>query len=126
MKSAAALTIILGLCPLLAHACFGTAGDPKYGFRVAADRKAVEVVEGSSPVCLLALDCAIRPAPVRVSYSVRRESPIDPSYLRNVVGVRFHFADGTEQSCGVTSTPLYIPRRSETPDVDPKLKEFFK
>jgi hypothetical protein len=58
---------------------------------------------------------------------MRRETVIDPVYLHNVVAVRFAFADTPDQVCGVTSAavrwnlPPPLP-----PEVDPKLKEFFK
>jgi hypothetical protein len=120
-KKRIALLLVLAACPLAAHACFSSPSDPSIDFRVADGRKALEAVPkgGGSAVCVLKLDCAVRPSPSEIRFTYGKNGG---NSLQNVAFIRFLFDDKTEQSCSVTSAALGIPPAPKYPDVDPKLK----
>lgn len=90
---------------------------------MANGRKALEAVPkgGGSAVCVLKLDCAVRPSPSEIRFTYGNKGG---NSLQNVSVIRFLFADKTDQSCGVTSAELAIPPAPKYPEVDPKLKDF--
>jgi hypothetical protein len=118
-----ALLLALAACPPAAHACSYSPGDPSIDFRVAGDRKALEAAPsgGGSALCVLNLDCAVRPSPSEIRFIFGSKGG---NSLLNVAVVRFLFADKTDQACSVTSAAIGIPPAREYPDVDPKLKGF--
>lgn len=88
-------------CPLLP-------GEHKLDFRLAPDRRSVElrrhgVPDSAPPTCVLHLACKVGPAAVRhVSYTLRTGSIL----IGDISALQFAFLDGTVQSCGVSEIRL--------------------
>lgn len=84
-------------CPLLP-------GERKLDFRIAPDRRSVElrrhgIPDSAPPTCVLHLACRVGPADVRdVSYTVRSGSIL----IGDISALQFAFLDGSVQSCGVS------------------------
>ena len=101
-----ALSLILALAPLGAAAqpegCTLNPYDPQVAARLSADARALELRKGSAG-CLIALDCTVRAAPVRLDYELATlvKGRIAP-YASQMTRISFEFADGTKQTCNST------------------------
>lgn len=96
---------LLGFASLAAKAaCPLLPGEHKLDFRLAEDRRAVElrrhgVPESAPPLCTLHLGCKVGPADVRnVSYTLRPGSIL----IGDIAALSFQFLDGNTQTCAVT------------------------
>ena len=100
------LSLIFALAPLAATAqpdgCTLNPYDPQVAARLSADARALELRKGSA-ACLIALDCTVRAAPVRLDYELATlaKGKIAP-YASQMTRISFEFADGTKQTCNST------------------------
>jgi hypothetical protein len=115
--AAGALVVACAAWTPLAQAqmeCMSDPADHGLTMQMSKDNKSLEVRRPNSlistgTVCIVSLDCTVRAKPTDMQFTVKPRQAGDPSSVSAITSIRFTFADGEPQQCGVKGTEQTRP-----------------